>query len=76
MADPPEIRTEQVEEFARAARATIERRLQQVPEGEGCDFWMLVARLYARGLAGEDTAGPAAGAPPAPAGSLRDLSAL
>jgi hypothetical protein len=50
MPDPLEILAEQVEDFARAARAVIETRLQQVPEGERCDFWALVAKLYARGL--------------------------
>jgi hypothetical protein len=50
MVDPLEILAEQVEDFAAAARATIELRLQQVPDGECCDFWALVAKLYARGL--------------------------
>ena len=51
MADLLEIPDEQVEAFARAARAAIELRLQQIPEAERCDFWMLVAKLYARGIA-------------------------
>lgn len=61
---PLEILTEQVEEFARAARAAIELRLQQVPEGERRAFWVLVARLYARGLGEGESAGPAARAAP------------
>ncbi|MGH1570647.1 hypothetical protein ACRAWG_08250 [Methylobacterium sp. P31] len=61
MAAPVEILEEQVAEFARAARAAIEMRLQQIPESERCDFWVLVAKLYARGAAGDATRDPAAG---------------
>jgi hypothetical protein len=61
MADPLEILEEQVVDFAQAARAAIEVRLQQIPEGERCDFWALVAKLYARAAPGGATRDPAAG---------------
>jgi hypothetical protein len=66
MADPLEILAEQVEDFAQAARHVIEGRLRQVPEEERCDFWGLVAKLYARGLAVDGADAPRTLAAPGP----------
>jgi hypothetical protein len=56
MAMPLEIPVDWVEEYAQAARRKIDSQLE---ERDCPEFWVIVAKLYARGLADETPSRPA-----------------
>lgn len=56
MAMPLEIPADRVEEYSQAARRKINSQLK---ERDCPEFWAIVAKLYARGLADETPSRPA-----------------